>query len=390
MNGFPESQTGPRFKGEPPHNAGEYQVMIVAEKYQTGFDVPLLHTMYVDKPLVGLAAVQTLSRLNRTHPLKDDTFVLDFRNDAEEIVKAFEPYYGETIALPTDPNLMSDARRRLDDFDVLRPAEVEAILPHLLAIGAAPTAHAQVYAILAPARERFEALSDDNQAAFRDALSKFVRLYSFLSQIVTISSTTLERDYIYCRALSAYLRDTAAAERLDLGTEVQLTHLRHEMTFTGALEIAADAGEVRSIFGDAMGRQQELQLAPLSQIVETLNQRFGLNLTDRDQLLFDQFEAEWAADPELQAQAENNTLDNFRLMFDRVFLSTVIRRMDANEAIFKQILDDPDFKAVIADYYTRRTYDSLRARGRGDWRRAPRSLAVAEQHSEYRVESGDA
>jgi type I restriction enzyme R subunit len=382
MNGFPAGQTGTRFKGDPPHDSGDYQVMIVAEKYQTGFDLPLLHTMYVDKPLVGLAAVQTLSRVNRTHPLKEDTFVLDFRNNTDDIVKAFEPYYGETVAPPTDPNLMADARQRLDDFDMIRPDEVGAVVPHLLAIGATPTAHAQVYALLALAQARFVAMSEDNQAAFRDALNKFVRLYSFLSQIVSIGNPNLERDYVYCRALSAYLRDTASAERLDLGTEVQLTHLRHEMTFRGALEVDAETGEVKSIFGDAMGRQQELTLAPLSEIVETLNDRFGLTLTDRDQLLFDQFEEEWSADSRLQAQAQNNTLDNFRLVFDQAFLGTVVKRMDANEAIVKQILDNPDFKAVVSDYYTWKVYERLREGGGRSARSLDVSLAVAEGDDE--------
>src|ERR1019366_7837999 len=139
LNHFPESETAQRFDED-------YQVLIVAEKFQTGFDQPLLHTMYVDKVLTGLNAVQTLSRLNRIHPAKSDTFVLDFRNEGDDIVRAFEPYYGETVAPPTDPNLLADARRRLDDFDMIRPDEVAAVVPHLLAIGATPTAHAQVYA----------------------------------------------------------------------------------------------------------------------------------------------------------------------------------------------------------------------------------------------------
>ncbi|HYB25498.1 MAG TPA: hypothetical protein VEF89_02670 [Solirubrobacteraceae bacterium] len=126
MNGFPESRTAEEF------STPEYGVLIVAEKFQTGFDQPLLHTMYVDKPLVGLAAVQTLSRLNRIHPLKENTFVLDFRNDTEDIVEAFEQYHGCTVAPPTDPNILWDTRRRLDDFDVLRPEEIEAAIPALL------------------------------------------------------------------------------------------------------------------------------------------------------------------------------------------------------------------------------------------------------------------
>src|SRR5680860_749474 len=123
MNGLPESRTAEEFA------TPEYGVLIVAEKFQTGFDQPLLHTMYVDKTLVGLAAVQTLSRLNRIHPLKESTFVLDFRNETEDIVDAFEQFHGCTVAPPTDPNILWDTRRRLDDFDVLRSEEIEAAMP---------------------------------------------------------------------------------------------------------------------------------------------------------------------------------------------------------------------------------------------------------------------
>jgi hypothetical protein len=124
-----------------------------AEKFQTGFDQPLLHTMYVDKPLIGLAAVQTLSRLNRIHPLKESTFVLDFRNETEDIVEAFEQFHGCTVAPAADPNILADTRRRLDDFDVLRPEEVEAAMTPLLGAGASDEKRsAETYAALGPAR----------------------------------------------------------------------------------------------------------------------------------------------------------------------------------------------------------------------------------------------
>ena len=131
MNGFPESQTAEQF------GSSDYQVLVVAEKFQTGYDQPLLHTMYVDKVLTGLNAVQTLSRLNRIlPPLKEDTFVLDFRNEADDIIRAFEPYYGQTIASPTDPNLLYDTHRRLGDFDVIHPAEVEPTVAFILTMKA--------------------------------------------------------------------------------------------------------------------------------------------------------------------------------------------------------------------------------------------------------------
>ncbi len=356
MNGFPEARTAKEFSGP------EYGVLIVAEKFQTGFDQPLLHTMYVDKTLIGLAAVQTLSRLNRTHPLKKSTFVLDFRNEAETIVEAFEEFHGCTVAPPTDPNILWDTRRRLDDFDVLRPDEIEAAIPVLLAADSSDRKRsASAYAALAGGKERFEALDDERRIEFRDALNRFVRTYSFVSQIAGFTDESLERDYTYCRALSAYLRDEGTVERLDLGSEVELTHLRHQMTFTGPLALAAETGEVRSFFGEGRGGQQELELERLSSIIDVLNDRFGTELNETDRLLFDQIEEACIEDEDLSNQARNNTLENFRLVFDRKFLQTVVTRFDANEEIYKKILDDRDFQAMVSEFYLRRVYGRLRA-----------------------------
>jgi type I restriction enzyme, R subunit len=364
MNGFPESRTAEEF------GTAEYGVLIVAEKFQTGFDQPLLHTMYVDKPLVGLAAVQTLSRLNRIHPLKEKTFVLDFRNETEDIVEAFQQFHGCTVAPPTDQNILWDTRRRLDDFDLLRPEEIEAAMPALLGAGAADEKRsAETYAALGPAKARFEQLGDEERLEFRDALNRFVRTYSFVSQIAAFTDPTLERDYVYCRTLSLYLRDTSTVERLDLGTDVELTHLRHQMTFSGTLALTAETGEVRSFFGEGKGSQQELEMERLSSIVDVLNERFGTDLTDVDKLLLDQFEESWVADGELSDQAQNNTLDNFRLVFDRKFLQTIVTRVDANDEIYKKILDDEDFRATLGEFYLRKVYERLREH-------APRAAAT--------------
>ena len=181
MNAFPERRTAEKF------DTDEYQVMIVAEKFQTGFDQPLLHTMYVDKTLTGLNAVQTLSRLNRRHPGKNECFVLDFRNDADQITKAFAPYYEHAYAAPTDPNLMYDARTELDRHDVIRPDEMEAF-----AASNAQT-HELTEAALNPAVDRFNGLDEDDQEDFKSNLETFVRGYSFLSQMVTFTDLGLEK-----------------------------------------------------------------------------------------------------------------------------------------------------------------------------------------------------
>jgi type I restriction enzyme R subunit len=359
MNKFPEAETAKRFAG------GEYRLLIVAEKFQTGFDQPLLHTMYVDKMLTDINAVQTLSRLNRMHPGKSDTFVLDFRNETEEIVTAFEPYYRRTVAPPTDPNLAFDTRRRLEDFDVLRLDEIGAAVAVLLAPRDRQS-HPRVHALLDPAVERFKALSEENRLAFKDALDRFVRIYSFASQVIPFTDSGLERDYVYCRALAALLKDASSAGRLDLGEEIELTHLRNELTYEGSLSLNGEDAEVRTIYSEGAGDKDDPVVEPLSEIVDELNERFGLEFDERDKLLFDQFEGTWLSEEKLLEQARRNTLENFRLAFNDVFMRTVVTRMDDNEAIFKRILDDKEVQQALMDIYSSRVYQRAREGGQGE------------------------
>lgn len=349
MNKFPESQTATEFDGD------GYQVLIVAEKFQTGFDQPLLVAMYVDKLLMGLNAVQTLSRLNRIYPGKTNVFVLDFRNTTDEILKAFKPYYGETVAPPTDPNVLADTRARLDDFDVLRPAEIDVAVAFLVG-DQDPRNHGKVYAWLEPAVERFRALPAGDKLEFLDALNRFVRTYTFVSHLVSFGDTHLERDYRYCRMLAAMLRSTVTGGGLNLGSEVELSHLRLEVASEGAITLEPGDGEVKSLFGDGSGPDGDPKTAPLSQVIEELNERFGLELNDRDRLLFEQFEETWTADQSVIDQAQNNSLENFRLVFDRMFMKTVVARMDQNEAIFKKIIDDEEFQKALIEIYAKRIY----------------------------------
>jgi hypothetical protein len=241
MNGFPESQTAEFFAEDGHH------ILVVAEKYQTGFDQPLLYAMYVDKSLSGLAAVQTLSRLNRPCDGKDGTFVLDFRNEAGEIRDSFAPWYAATVSPPTDPNLMYDTRNALDPFGVLWPEEVERAVA-LLVVPDKRSMHGRVHAALTPSIDRFRALDAREQDAFRDALGRFTRTYAFLSQVVTFTDVNLERDYMFCKALAAFIRPAGTAS-LDLGSEVELTHLRTERTFAGSVALDPEThGEVSTVF----------------------------------------------------------------------------------------------------------------------------------------------
>ena len=355
MNGFGDRETAERF------DTDDFQVLIVAEKFQTGFDQPLLHTMYVDKVLSGLNAVQTLSRLNRTMDGKVSTFVLDFRNETDDIEKAFAPWFEQTQAVPTDPNLLWDTHRSLMASPVIHEDEIGNAVKELLA-GRRVDNHAKVYASLDPALTRYEALDREDQDEFRELIGRYISIYGFIAQIVSFTSVQLERDYIFARALEARLpqRDL---DNINIGSEVKLTHLRTEQTSTGAIELEPGQGDVKAVYS-GKGPQHVPEKESLSSIVEALNERFGMNLTDRDQLLFDQFEETWAADADVADQARNNVFDNFRLVFDRRFLETVMGRMDDNEEIYKRILDDEDFRAALMDLYADRLYRRLRDDGK--------------------------
>jgi type I restriction enzyme R subunit len=353
MNTFPESQTATRFARP------EYGVLIVAEKFQTGYDQPLLHTMFVDKTLVGLAAVQTLSRLNRIHPEKTDTFVLDFRNEAEAITDAFRPWYEATVAVPTDPNLLYDLAGRLLALQVLDDADARAVAAVIADRTREVSDHGKVYALLAPAVERYKAKAKEEQDEARDLLDQYVRAYSFLSQVVDFGDVGLEALYLASRALLSLLPSDGGG-RLDLGAEIELTHLRIERTSEGAITPDKGIGDLKAIY-DGRGPEAEEQKEHLSKIVEVLNERFGTTLGTADQLFFDQMEASWLADEHLVDQARANPLDNFRLVFNEKFISTMVSRMDDNEDLFKRVLDDREFQAAVMEHYLRRVFE--RARG---------------------------
>jgi type I restriction enzyme R subunit len=353
MNAIPESQTASTFAGP------VYGVLVVAEKFQTGYDQPLLHTMFVDKTLTGLAAVQTLSRLNRIHPEKGDTFVLDFRNEAEQITESFRPWYERTVAVPTDPNLLHDLADRVYGLQLFDATDAAAIGSLIADRSKKVTDHGTVNALLAPIVDRFGSMAPEVQDEARDLLDRYVRAYSFLSQVVDFGDVGLEALYLACRALVASLPGRGGGGTLDLGAEVQLTHLRQEKTSEGSISLVGGAEPLVGI-RDGTGRKAEPEREHLSAIITVLNERFGTMLGTADQLFFDQLEATWLADEQLVAQAHANPIENFRLVFDEQFMRSVLGRMDDNQDLFRQILDDEAFKTVVMEHYLRRVFDGAR------------------------------
>lgn len=317
----------------------EYRILVVAEKYQTGYDQPLLTTMYVNKKLAGVSAVQTLSRLNRTAERKSqsDLAVLDFVNDANDIREAFLPYYEQAETLPSDPNLLYTAQSRVMSARILVEAEMEAFAAAYLTaeestVGgmAKEHLHAELYRHLGPAVERFQALldsedDDENAAAenFRSDLNDYVRKYGFLAQIVPYQDPELERLYLYGRHLLNRLprgRDGS----VDLG-EVDLSHLRVEKTGEHDLRLDPEGSTVMRGFGDGVGSAKEPEKSPLSELIEKFNARHGTDFTEQD--LLPAFHAAMA-EPQVQQAALVNDEAGFGKVFDDVFVDKMADHID--------------------------------------------------------------
>jgi type I restriction enzyme R subunit len=264
----------------------EYRFLVVANKFQTGFDQPLLHTMYVDKKLGGVNAVQTLSRLNRIHPEKRGTMVLDFVNEADEIRQAFEPYYDATLlSEETDPNLLYEIQGRLADFTVYAEADVDLFARVYFDRKATQD---QLYAALTPVRQRFEGLAPQEQTRFRGELTDYVRLYAFLAQVLTFADVSLEKLYVFAR----HLRRLLPADREELPREVQqnidMESYRIQQTSRGAIRLERRAGQLEPMRTRAHRDGGREDAEPLSQIIAELNERFGLNLGPEHRVTLEQ------------------------------------------------------------------------------------------------------
>ncbi len=352
MNGLPERQTAEAFGSESAN-----RILVVAEKFQTGFDQPLLHTMFVDKKLAGVHAVQTLSRLNRIHPGKEDTFVLDFVNKADDIETAFAPYYDETLAAPTDPNLLYDARDELDRFGIVRREEIDAFAKIYLTASDDPTGNAALYAAVDPAVGRFNDLDPDDQTTFRKVLKRFVHLYGFISQIMPLHNTEMEKRYVYCRFLQRRLPRTESGS-LDLG-DLELTHLR--LRNLGKQEIALDTQTIVTAFPPEADGQAVLPgMEQLSVVIDRINDTFGLDLSDGDKLHMQSVMAAMSDDEDLQLVAGANSPDAFEPEFRERVVGAFVERMSDDERFTKLFLDNSEFQKQIGEMMMPIVYERAR------------------------------
>lgn len=342
----------------------EYQILLVAEKYQTGFDQPLLHTMYVDKRLSGVQAVQTLSRLNRTAPGKEDTFVLDFVNDPDEIYESFKPYYEQThIGEQADPHQLYELQARMDEQHIYYKEEVENFCKTFFKSKAtqSPNDHALMNSILDPAVSRFIDLDEASQEEFRHLLLTFHNLYSFLSQVILYQDSDLEKLYTYVRFLINKLprRRTDALYHFD--SEINLKYYRLQKIGEGSIVLeVGEGGEVAGPTSVGTGISHE-EKVKLSRLIDIVNERFGTDFKPADELFFNQIREEAIADESLRQAAIANPIENFKYVFDKALEDLIIDRMEQNEDIFARFMNDKEFQSVVSSNLLQQVYDQINA-----------------------------
>jgi type I restriction enzyme R subunit len=344
----------------------EFQVLLVAEKYQTGFDQPLLHTMYVDKRLGGIQAVQTLSRLNRTHPLKEDTFVLDFVNEREEIREAFKTFYeGALMGDEVDPARMYQVKVELDASGIYLPEELERFCAVYFKPKQrqSPSDHQAMNAALDPSVSRFSVFQRDEEEEaenWRGKLNAFCNLYAFLSQVIPYQDSDLEKLYVFLRHLSSKLPHRASGPGYQFDGDVRLEYYRLQKISEGSISLGE--GEAKRLDGPAEvgSGLARTETVSLSQLIDLLNERFGTEFNQADQLFFDQIVETAMADAGLKRAAEVNPADNFALVFKQMVETLFMDRMEQNEDIFVRYMNDKPFQKAVTDWMATEAYRKLR------------------------------
>lgn len=366
MNGMREVDLPEQFASD------NYQVLLVAEKYQTGFDQPLLHTMFVDKKLSGIQAVQTLSRLNRCTNGKSDTFVLDFVNKPEEIYKAFKPFYEVTELgdIPSSEKL-DELAATLDQWKIYFQNELQQFAEIWFNAKQQPTGaeHKQLNSILDKAVARFLAIGGDIQQGFEDLnelkteqqnlfksqLKSYLNLYQFVSQIMDYSDDLHEQRYVYLRALQSKLPYDADRNKVDLSKDVVLHYYKLQKRSEGKILLGeGDAEPLKGATDVGTGRADATD--ELSNMVKEINGVYGTQFTIADQLFFEQIIEDALANDEIIGAAQNNSLESFTAYFADKLLDLLFKRMQGNEEISNQVMSDDSLRNRVVKRLAKQIY----------------------------------
>lgn len=336
----------------------EYKILIAANKFQTGFNQPLLHTMYVDKKLGGVMAVQTLSRLNRTRKGKDDTMILDFANHEEEIQKAFQPYYDKAILIKaTDPNKLYDMERNLYDFHLYNKENVELFAKVFFKRGATQE---KLHPLLDTIVVEYLKREKKERVDFREQIKNYIRLYAFLSQIVSFKDVNLEKLYAFLRMLARKLPPDKDRLPVEITDNVNMDTYRIAQISNGSIELEKATGELKPMEGLGTGKGAGDEKEFLSLIIEEVNERFGTDFTDGDKVFFAELETRLTGNQTLNQSAKTNTKDALKLVFAHIFEDQLHTMVESNFDIYKKIVENAEFGQFVKEKMFEEVYTKLK------------------------------
>ena len=334
----------------------DFNILIVAEKYQTGFDEPLLHTMFVDKKLRGVKAVQTLSRLNRTTPGKKDTFILDFVNSEEDIQAAFQPFYEETtLNEEININLIYDTQSKLRKYNVYNQGDIDQVLKLIRQAQKRQDEKllGRISSLFKPVIQRYEDLAKDTQYQFRVTLRNFGKWYSYISQLDRTFDMQLLEENIYTNYLLKFI-PREQREKVDVADKVKLEYYKLQKEFSGDIFLVAEDPES----GQLTNRQQiDAGIKPpderdsLDEIIHRVNERFPDDFTEKDKVLLEALYRSFENNPDMKvvSMAKTNTQEMFvENLFKDVFQDKVMAEYDQNQQAFEKLVgaDDAYYKLV--------------------------------------------
>lgn len=356
INGFPSGEITERIQQDP------YRILVCADKFQTGYDEPLLHTMYVDKILGGVKAVQTLSRLNRSHPKKHDVFVLDFQNDADDITEAFAPFYRTTVLSDeTDANKLHDLQADLDAAGVYHQADVDKVAEKFLS-GSSRT---EIDPILDTSVDKYGELDEDGQVRFKGGAKAFVRTYDFLGSILPYSNSGWEKLSIFLNLLTSKL-PAPQDEDLSKGIldAIDMDSYRAEKQVAAKLILADEDGEIDPIPAGSAGGKPEAEIDRLSNIIRTFNDLFGnIDWSDKDRIgrvIAVDLPRRVNADERYQNAKKHSDKENARIEHDRALNEAIHERMGDESELFIQFSQDEGFKHWLRGIIFEATYASAK------------------------------
>jgi type I restriction enzyme R subunit len=358
--------------GEPIHDTAEafkkdeFRILIVADKFQTGFDQPLLHAMYVDKPLRDIKAVQTLSRLNRCHPGKNDTMVLDFVNDWQTIKNAFQDYYtATTLSEGTEPNRLYTLQRQLKQFRFYDASELDNVTNIYYRN---PQAVDQLEAAISPVVERFDEAEEDDKNRFRDLLTEYVRLYLYLSQIVKFTDVELEKLYSLGHLLLTKIQPSQQESPFTLPQGIELEAYRIQQTFSGSINLDNTAEtELQAPILKGSGTPIARAEVPLSQVIQEFNNRYGVNLTDADKVCVETVTDRLSQNVKLKQQVQvnaNKAQITFNEAAQKQMISLFRENIPGFQDFYSKTKKNKDFETALLSWMFGQFFTNIREQDR--------------------------